>query len=190
MKFLKEIIKDKLLLANFISTLLYSVSFPVVNYNLISSVGNKFISANQIFMCIAGIIIPAIWNKESEKMYKHLGKFLIAEVILYICLCLCVVMGIIDQKLYYILDTLFFCTVSKNIISGLNKLRSIRYKTSEKRESYDNNVLLVSNSSCLIGFGISLIFDIPLKIAFIIIFIGITIDNFFQYYIYKNQSSF
>ena len=87
----------------------------------------------------------------------------------------------INSKVYYILDTIFFCLVTRNIMCGVNKLKAKKYDTESKREQYDNNIQLVTNISSLIGFAISLTININTNIAFILITIGICIDNFFYY---------
>lgn len=178
---IKNILKDKLLIANFLSNLFYSVAYPCVHYKLISEIGQKMISLNSILICIAGTLIPVLWNKKSEKLYKTYGFLCNLETVLYIIICIMFLVSFISPKAYYILDTIFFCLVSKNIICGGNKLKAKKYDTESKREQYDNNIQLVTNISSLIGFSISLITNINTNIAFILITIGICFDNFFYY---------
>lgn len=178
---IKNIFTDKLLIANFLSNLFYSMAYPTVHYKLISEVGQKMISINSIAICITGILIPIMWNKKSEKLYKTFGALCNLETILYIIICIMYLMSFITTKAYYILDTVFFCLVTKNMICGGNKLRAKRYNTEDKREEYDNNVQLVTNISSLIGFLISLITNMNVSAGFILITIGICADNFFYY---------
>lgn len=172
---------DKLLIANFLSNLFYSMAYPTVHFKLISEVGQKMISVNEIAICIAGIFIPIMWNKKSEKLYKTYGFLCNLETVLYIIICIMFLTSFITTKAYYILDTAFFCLVTKNIISGGNKLRAKRYNTEKDREQYDNNSQLVSNASSLIGFIISLVININVNIGFMLLTIGICVDNIFYY---------
>lgn len=183
--FIKQIFKDKLLLANFISNLFYSTAYPIVHFKLISEVGEKMISLNSICICLAGIVFPVMWNKNSDKLYKKYGVLCTLETILYILICVMLLISLISSKAYYILDTMFFCLVTKNMICGGNKLRAKRYNNEKDREQYDNNVQLVSNISSLIGFSISLMVSISVNVGFILITIGICSDNFFYYHGWK-----
>lgn len=118
-------------------------------------------------------------------MYKKYGYLLTIEGIAYILLTVLIVLGIINTKFYYLLDTLLFAIVTKNIICGGNRLRASRYKDKD-REEYDNNSVLVANISSLIGFTISFLFKIPVSIAFIIMGFGVIVDNIFYYKAYKS----
>lgn len=183
---IKRIFSDDLLIANFLGNLFFSISYPTIHFVLIKDVGEKIISLNAIVMCLVGIVFPILWNKKSDFMYRKYGYLLTIEGISYILLTILFICGLIDSKFYYLLDTLLFAIIAKNIICGGNRLRASRYKN-EDREEYDNNSALVSNSSSLIGFTISFLFVIPTNIAFILIAFGIIIDNIFYYKAYKTS---
>ncbi len=179
-----KIIKDKLIVGNFISNLFYSLGYPTVHYILISNINEKMISLNSILLCISGIILPIVWNKYSDKLYEKYGYLLSIEAILYTLLTILIIIGFIDNKAYYFIDTILFALVTKNIICGNNRLTSMRYKNKD-REIFDNSIVSVSNMSSLIGFGISFVFTIPVNIAFIFMGLGIVADNIFYYRAYK-----
>lgn len=181
-----KIIKDKLVLSSFISGLFYALAYPTIITKLISEVGSKIVSFNAICISIAGIFIPIMWNKYSDTIYKKYGYLFIVETITYSIICVCVILNIISIKSYYILDTILFCIVSKNIICGNNKLKVLRYKDKE-RETFDNNISLVGDASSLVGFIISFILNIPINIAFICITIGICADNFAYFISWKKS---
>lgn len=181
---MNKILKDKLLVSTFLSNLFYSMASPIVQYELVSNVGSKLISINSICLCISGILCPILWNKYSNKLYKKYGFFCNAETILYTLICFLFIFKYISPIIYYVLDTLFYCLVTKNIICGNNKLKILRYVNNE-REEYDNNMQLMSNASSLIGFTISLISNFSINTGFILITIGICLDNFFYYSVWK-----
>lgn len=178
------IFKDKLILANFLSNLFYSLAYPSIHYYLIKDAGQKMISLNSIILCIAGIIVPLLWNKYSDTLYLKYGYLLSIECILYSIIAFLVIFSFITPKAYYILDTFLFAIVTKNIISGNIKLKSLLYKDGQ-REKFDNNSNIASNASSLIGFTISLLIEFPISVGFILITIGICLDNIFYYNVYK-----
>lgn len=181
---LKKILKDELLIGNFLSNLLCSLSYPTIHYVLIKDVGEKMISLNSIIVCIGGIIFPMFWNKYSDRLYKKYGYLLTLEGILYSLLTIAVIFGAVNNKFYYLADTLLFAVITKNIICGSNKLRALRYKEKE-REEYDNNVGIVANVSSLLGFTISFLINLNTNVAFLILGVGLIIDNIFNYKAYK-----
>lgn len=185
---LKKILNDELLIANFLSNLLCSLSYPTIHYVLIKDVGEKMISLNSIIMCICGIVFPLFWNKHSDKLYKKYGYLLTLEGVLYSLLTFAVIFGAINTKFYYIADTLLFAVITKNIICGTNKLRALRYKEKE-REEYDNNVGIVANVSSLLGFTINFLINLNTNVAFFIMGIGLVIDNIFYYRAYKGSKN-
>ncbi|MDE7422312.1 MAG: hypothetical protein K2N51_01225 [Lachnospiraceae bacterium] len=131
-------------------------------------------------------MINSLWNKYSDKLYKTFPKFMFTESLLYLILHLCVIAGLANAVTYYIVDTVLFCLITKNMICGGNKLRSLVYKD-EEREKYDNIVPIASAISTLIGAGIAFLIGIPIKIAFVLSWMGITVDNIFYYIAYKKN---
>ena len=180
-----DFIKDKVIIANFLSNLFYSASYPAVHSYLMKTVGQRMISVNSLFACIGGIILPIIWNKYSDKLYKKYGAMLVTECIIYILILIMLLTNRMGLITYYILDTIFFALVTKSIICGGNKLRAKRYSNEADRVKYDNNSQMASNISKIIGFGISAIFTLSMKQAFVLSTIGICIDNIFFYLAWK-----
>ena len=166
----------------------YAMSYPFIHLYLMRGITEKIISFNQITICISIIIINNLWNKFSDKLYKHYQKILLFEGVLYFVLHLGMFLNILTPSLYYIADTLLFCLVTKNIICGGNKLRSIVYKD-ENREKYDNIIPIAAAISTLIGAGIALVFDIKIEIAFILSWVGIAIDNVFYWFAYNKYKN-
>lgn len=144
------------------------------------------IAFNSIIMCLAGVLFPIIWNKY-KNLYRIYGKLLLLEGVTYSIIGILIYTNAISNVAYYLLDTFLFAIISKNIICGCNKLRAVRYNSEIIREQYDNNSTIVSNFSSLLGFGISFIITISSSIAFILITIGICIDNIFYYRVYKQS---
>lgn len=181
-----KIFKDKLIFANFISNFFYSFAYPTLNIFLISQINKNFISMNMIIVCLSGIIFSQLWNKKSEDLFKKYDKLLISEMVLYAILIFSVILGFVTPKMYYIIDTLFFAIISKNIICGNNRLKVLLYKDHE-REEFDNNLVIASNASSLIGYLLSFIFNLNINIAFVFMFFGITLDNIFLFNVYNKR---
>ena len=185
LKNLSKLLRDRLVVACFVSNLFYSAAYPSFHTNMISNLDSRVISFNSIMICLSGIIVPILWNRHSDSFYKKYGLFCILETVLYILLCITSLLKITDYLLYYILDTMFYCFVTKNILIGTNRLKVLRYE-GDGRQIFDNNIQLASNASSLIGFSISFI-TIPMSLSFILITIGIIFDNFFYYSAWKDS---
>lgn len=179
--------KDKLIIASFLSNLFYSACYPAVHSYLMQSVGQRMISINSLCTCLGGIILPFIWNKYSDILYKKYGKMLFLEAFCYICMLIMLINNKINLIIYYILDTICFTLITKNIICGGNRLRAIKYNNEEKRTKYDNNTQMAANISSLIGFLSCAIFEFNLWQAFLLSTIGICIDNIFYYLEWRDR---
>lgn len=145
------------------------------------------IALNSIIICVSGVIFPILWNKY-RRLYNTYSLLLLLEVIGYITIGILIYTGIIGNLAYYLLETFLFATISKNIICGGNRLRSMRYNSEKLREAYDNNSTIVANGSSLIGFGASFLITIPVNVSFILITLGVCIDNIFYYRVYKQNN--
>lgn len=163
----------------------YSISYPFIHLAIMRDqrITERVISLNQIFCCVMIILINSMWNKYSKVFYKWYKIFLFTESVSYCILTIGVSINIFSPFVYYIVDTLLFSFISRNIICGTNKLRSTRYKE-DAREQYDNTVSIACSAATLIGSCIAAIIKIPISTAFILSWIGITIDNGFYWVIY------
>lgn len=185
-EFNTNIFKDDILKANFISNLFFSMGYPAVHLELMSHINEKMIAMNSILMCISGIIFSYLWNEYSDKLYSHYKKLLVLETGMYITLTILFLTNNISPLLYYLIDTFIFALLSKNVICGINKMKSNRYKN-EKREKHDNNSVIVGNSSSLIGFFINIVMTLNIETAFLLMGVGVVVDNIFYYKICKEE---
>ena len=89
--------------------------------------------------------------------------------------------------MYLIVDAMLSATITRNIACAVTRLKSIRYH-GDKREQFDNKTVLYCNITSVIGFGFSSLYVLPTNLAFIIMFVGIAIDNIFYYYVFKKAN--
>ena len=87
---------------------------------------------------------------------------------------------------YYIIDTLIFSIVTRNICCGGVKLRAIRYNSEIEREHFDNNNNSVSAIATILGSVIAMILDLDFVTMLWIATFGNAIDNIFYIFIFKN----
>ena len=85
---------------------------------------------------------------------------------------------------YYILDTVAFAVITRNICCGGIKLRTLRYNTEEEREHFDNNNNSVSSAATIIGSVIAVFLDLDFNIMLCVATFGNAIDNIFYIFIY------
>lgn len=179
--------KDKLILSGFISMLFYSVAYPVVHTVTIQNLDSRVLSASSFISCILVIIVNKVWLTKSEELYKKFGIMLFIESLLYFIILIMILTKNITPQKYYILDTLLFSSITRNIICGGNRLKAIRYKDND-REEFDNKSVMFYNVASIIGYGISSIIKVPTNIAFVIMYVGIISDNFIYYIVYKQTN--
>lgn len=179
--------KDLMIQASFWSNLLYTIAYPVIHLYLMQYINAKIMSISSIVICLSTIIVNFIWNKYSNRLYKFFNYFLFLEGLSYFILTIVLILNFVSPIYYYIIDTILLSLITKNIVCGGNKLRSIIYRK-EQREKYDNTSQIAVNAACLIGYGINVILDISINIALVISLLGIIIDNIFYSIIYIKEN--
>ena len=66
--------KDLMVQATLWSGIFYAMSYPYIHLFLMKQIDEKMVSLNQIFGCLCIITINSVWNKYSDKLYKHFRK--------------------------------------------------------------------------------------------------------------------
>lgn len=177
-------LSNLMLLANFLSTLFYSVSYPYIYAETIKVVPHSYIGIEQILACLGTIIFCRLWNKHGDRLFEHYRLFLCAEIIADIILFADVLIRN-DLSFYFLLNIIIFSVITKNLCCGGTKQKAMVNPTEKEREKYDNNASIINSIVTLLGTVMALIFDFQIELLFIFAFIGNITDNLFSLYIYK-----
>lgn len=174
---------DGMLLATFLTTIFYSATYPYIHKEIILELPDTYIALNQVVNCISIIIFGRIWNTYSDKLFKFYPAYCIGETLTTVGTY---IFFIINHNLiaYYILDTLAFSIITRNIICGGVKLRVLRYNTEQSREHFDNNNNSVSAAATILGSAIAIILNLDIIIMLGLATFGNIIDNVFYIKIY------
>lgn len=176
---------DLYILATFITTLFYSSTYPYIHKEIMMNVTDNIIALNQIINCVSVVILGSIWNKKSDKLFRFYPVLCVLETLTGVG---STIFASITHNIvfYYILDTLIFAIVTRNICCGGVKLRAIRYHTEKDREIFDNNNNSAAAIATIIGSGIAIILHLDFIVMLWIATIGNAVDNVFYIYIYNN----
>lgn len=177
-------LSNLMLLANLISTLFYSASYPYIYAELMKCVTQGYIGFEQIVSCVSTIIFGTLWNKYSSKLFSYYRQILLLEIIFDIILFTDVIIRN-DLKFYFVLNVLIFAIITRNLCCGNIKMRAKVNPTEELRERYDNNANSICSGATILGTALALMFSFNLRTLFVLALIGNTIDNFFYLYIYN-----
>lgn len=169
---------DGMLIATFIADLFYAASYPFIHKEIMMVAPDYIIAVTQIINCLSIIIFGFLWNKNSEKLFKFYPLYCCAETLLGICTT---IFAITTHHIvaYYIMDTLIFAIVTRNICCGGVKLKAIRYTTEDKREHFDNNNASASAIATIIGSTVAMLLSLSFPIMLCIATFGNAIDNIF-----------
>lgn len=180
---------DGMLLATFFTTLFYSATYPFIYKRIMSDprMTEDFVALQQILNCLSVIVFSYIWEKKTDKLFKYYREFCIAEMftttsITIYCLATDNIVG------YYILDSIGFALITRQIICGGIKLRANRYNTEQKRVSFDNKNNMFGSAATIIGSLLAMVLSLDFEIMLILATIGNAIDNIFYIIIYTNQT--
>ena len=175
---------DGMLLATFITTLFYSATYPYIHKEIMQNVSDTIIALNQIINCLSIVILGSLWNKKSDKLFKYYPMLCVSETILGVS---STIWAILTHNIlaYYIIDTLIFAIITRNICCGGVKLRAIRYKTETDREHFDNNNNSMSAIATIIGSMLAIILKLDFVAMLWLATIGNAVDNIFYIFIYR-----
>ena len=176
---------DGMLLATFLTTIFYSATYPYIHKIVMENVSDNVVALSQIINCLSIVLLGSLWNKKSDKLFKYYPIFCILETILSIGSAIWAVTTH-NIMSYYIIDTLIFSIVTRNICCGGVKLRAIRYNSEIEREHFDNNNNSVSAIATILGSVIAMILDLDFITMLWIATFGNAIDNIFYIFIFKN----
>lgn len=182
MKWLKN--ADAMLLATLITTMFYSATYPYIHKEIVTNVSESIIALSQIVNCLSVIVFSSIWNKAGNKLFKFYPAICIAETLLGVGSSLLATFTS-NVLVYYVLDTLIFAIVTRNIICGGVKLKAMRYKNEKERERFDNNNNSMSAIATIIGSIAAMILDLDFITMLWIATIGNAVDNVFYVFIYQ-----
>lgn len=174
---------DGIIAATFLTTMFYSSTYPYIHKFIISIIPDSFIAGQQIVNCISIILFGWIWNKLPDKLFRWFPLFCILEFVTTIsATSFIIVTG--NVAAYYILDTVFFAIVTRNIVCGIFKLRARRYRTEQQRTEFDNLDNSAAALATIIGSVISMIMSFDFHTMLIIASFGNLIDNVLYIIIY------
>ena len=175
---------DELLIAGALSNLFYSIAYPIVHTITMKSI-NSNISLTGLLNCVLVAIITKMWLNKSKELYKIFGIMLGIEVVAYGILTGLFLIKVADPLMYFIGDAIMGAIITRNIICGGTRLKSLRYE-GEAREEFDNKTTYYCTITSIIGYGFSALITLPTDLGFIFMFIGIAVDNIFYYKVFKN----
>lgn len=181
----RQIKFDGMILATLICTTFYSTSYPFIHKQIMYYASDNLIALNQIINCVSIVLFGFIWNK-TKRLFNFYPALCIIEGMLSIG---STIFAITTHNIvaYYIIDTLIFSIVTRNICCGGIKLRAMRYNTEEQRERYDNNNNSANAIGTIVGSCLAMILDLNFEVMLIIATIGNTVDNIFYICIYYNE---
>lgn len=174
---------DGMLVATFLTTIFYSSTYPYIHKEIMTVATDFLIALNQIINCASIIIFGWIWNKKSEKLFSFYPTYCILESVLSIMTAIYAITSK-DIVSYYLLDTIVFSIVTRNICCGGVKLKAIRYNSEEKREHFDNNNNSVSSLATILGSIIAMFLNLDFTTMLCLATFGNTIDNIFYLFIF------
>ena len=180
---MKRVKIDGMLLSTFLTTLFYSATYPYIHKYIVSIIPDSFLAGQNIICCLSIIVFGHLWNKYPEALFSKFPMLCIVEFV-STAISAAVVLITNNVNAYFVLDTLFFALISRNIICGAIKLKARRYTAETDRTEFDNK----DNSMCaiatIIGSLVAMVLSLDFHIMIILASVGNLIDNVFYITIY------
>lgn len=136
---------------------------------------------------VTGIIIPIIWVKYGKKIFKYTFLLTYVEMVSYILLAILLILDIINQHIWFIVEKIVISTVTRNLSSASIMIHAERYNTKDKRYTYDSVTNAVVPIGTVIGYLLNLVVDISVEFSFGIFVIGVIIHDLLYMSVIKNK---
>lgn len=184
---LKSIKEDKLILAEFLASMLYSIGVPGMNISTYSNMSSKLLSLLNLIGTITGIFIPILWVKYGKKIYKYTVKLTVIEIAEYVILLILLLCNLITAVIWTIIEKTAISVVTRNLSSASIMIHAERYNTKDKRYTYDSVTNAVVPIGTVIGYLLNLVVDISVEFSFGIFVIGVIIYDLLYISVIKNK---
>lgn len=181
-KHVKWMMNDPMILATFFSTLFFCIAHPQIHLYLMKGITSNFMAIQGIVFASGTLICNSCFHKWGDRLFKLFPYMCITETVVYSTVVPLIACGVIDQKIYFIIDMIMFATITRNMMCSSNRLRRMIYQN-EEREKFDNSCPMASAAACILG-GLIAMIPMPLWIAWIGVAFGTSIDNVFYAYVY------
>ena len=164
---------------------------PTITKELVSNLPAEYIAFQALASSICGFIIGVLWQGEIRK--RAIMWFIPLALTESIVACsLGIYLLFIDYNvwIFAIASLLYSCLVTIFISKCIMSFRSKLWEGHNERETYDNNNSIVGGITCIVGFGLALLFLPSLKVALGLWSISCLFDNLAWCYVYyRNKTS-
>ena len=181
--YMRWMLRQLLIHADFWSMLFISTASPVTHKLVMENVSSRLIAAKGLVDAIGIIVITALFNRFGDRIYKHFVAIAMCENVAYTLMLVGVITRTISITTYYVIESIAWILLTKNLICCCNRIRRFIYE-SEEREKFDNNRHIAMSAATIIGNSVAL-FVIPEWAAWMLMSLGIICGNLFSVLAYK-----
>lgn len=166
---------DLLLLSCFISNLFYALSYATIQVTIISQISTNLLSFKNLITSILTLLVVKLSTKFEYQAYKKYKSMLVLELLI---LFIITAMALMTKNIimYFILDSLLYCTLAQAVICSTNKFYTKKYDENT-RSLFDNNTIFYSNLASAIGYLIATLTTLTIDNAIILVFLALLFNN-------------
>ena len=174
--------------AHLIAGVCGAISYGIVTKMIYSSVDVNLITERLILSSVIGIVLSVLWLTIQEKLFSWFIFFTVLECLSYTTLCIYTAFcG--DYGSYLIWTTIIGGTIG-HVVSGAGaKLHQKITDNEQYRTDYGYFMEIIGCGGILIGGCIALLFDIGVKLGFLIQLVSLVTFQLSDVYIYKTVTS-
>ena len=149
----------------FISGLLITYVHPAIVKEVYTNLPAEWIAFESLSMSVAGLVVGVLWKgKVREAATKHFMAFAVAESTLGLLLGLFLTFIYYNVWIFAIASLIYSAFITTFVAKCIMAFKAKLWPEKE-REVYDNNNSVIIGITCIVGFGLALLFMPPLKVA-------------------------
>ena len=172
--------------ATFWSTLAWCIAFPTIHLEIMREIDSRLFALNSIVIACGTIVSNSCFNKWGDKIFKQFILILLIESICFTTTGCLVLAGVFTAKMFFLVEMVTVATLTRCIVCSGKRLRRLIYE-GEEREKYDINDPIAMSAATILG-GVIALIGIPSWLAWVVMMIGVSIDNVFYVVIYKKAT--
>lgn len=168
-------------IATFISAIIGYMTAACTTIAIYSGIAENIYNMRVLIGCVIGICFTTAWMKWEHVLFKNTIKMMILECIVYAALFIYVALTL-NYDVYMIASVTIGGFVSSFVYPGQRRISVMISDDEEVRNAHSDINSILGSFAIMIGIGIAMVIDWNIRIAFLLVYPTLIIDDLVSFY--------